>query len=190
VAPCHAADKALPAGLEKEKSEGAGQEREAREEDRMPRSIDKIDSKIICLLQKDGRMANTEIAKRVGITEATVRNRINRLIEDDIIQIVAVSDPFKLGFEITGNIKITIRFEKADHVISELKKLDALWYISLTTGISDLDVEFHAKSMQDLRVLIYDKINKIDGVVRTDTAFHLELIKNRLDWGTALEDGD
>jgi hypothetical protein len=44
--------------------------------------------------------------------------------------------------------------------------------------------------MKDLRVLIYDKINKIDGVVRTDTAFHLEFIKNRLDWGTALEDGD
>ena len=85
----------------------------------MTRAIDKIDSKIICLLQKDGRMANTEIAKRVGITEATVRNRINRLIEDDIIQIVAVSDPFKLGFEIAGNIKITIRFEKADHVISD-----------------------------------------------------------------------
>jgi Lrp/AsnC family transcriptional regulator for asnA, asnC and gidA len=158
--------------------------------DRMTRGIDKIDSKIICLLQKDGRMANTEIAKRVGITEATVRNRIKRLIDDDIIQIVAVSDPFKLGFEIAGNIKISIQFQKADHVISELKKLDELWYIALMSGVSDLDVEFRAKSMKDLRELIYDKINKIDGVVRTETAFHLKFIKNRLDWGTALEDGD
>ena len=74
----------------------------------MTEMIDAIDSKIINLLQKDGRIPSTKIARGLGISEATVRNRIQRLIQEGIIQVVAVGNPFKLGFGIVGTIKINI----------------------------------------------------------------------------------
>lgn len=148
--------------------------------------IDAIDSKIICLLQKDGRMPNTEVAKKVGITEATVRNRLQRLLKNEVFQIVAVCDPFKIGFQIMGNIKINIQAEKSEHVIRELEKHQELWYIALVSGNSDLDVEFLVESLQHLKVLLHDKINKIDGVNRTETSFLLEHVKHTYEWGTGV----
>lgn len=150
----------------------------------MKRGIDKIDSKIIRLLQRDGRMPNTEIAKNVGVSEATVRNRLDRLLKEGYIKIAAMGNPFKLGFGIAGNIKITVHLKKIKHVINELKKLNELWYIAQMTGASDLDAEFMVKSFEDLRVLLFDKVNQIDGIIRTETAFLLDYIKNDYEWGT------
>ncbi|NQT59387.1 MAG: Lrp/AsnC ligand binding domain-containing protein, partial [Bacteroidetes bacterium] len=93
-------------------------------------------------------------------------------------------NPFKLGFGIAGNIKITVHLKKVKHVINELKKLNELWYIAQMTGASDLDAEFMVKSFEDLRVLLFDKVNQIDGIIRTETAFLLDYIKNDYEWGT------
>jgi Lrp/AsnC family transcriptional regulator for asnA, asnC and gidA len=149
----------------------------------MKKTLDEIDSTLIRLLQRNGRMPNTEMAKKMGVSEATVRNRMNRLIEDGFIQIVAVGNPIKLGYEIVGNLKVNIDSKKTDHVIRELKQLEGIWYIAHTTGAIDFDMEFNVKSLEDLRSLL-DKINKIDGVTRTETSFLLEHIRNRWDWRT------
>ena len=85
------------------------------------RKIDSIDASIIELLQRDGRLSNTDIARELDVSEATVRGRIKRLIDDEVIQIVAVSNPLRLGFEITGDLYITVDMKKMDNVIAELK---------------------------------------------------------------------
>jgi len=151
------------------------------------KTISGTDCQIIRLLQSDGRISNTTIAEKLGISEATVRTRLKRLIEDKVIQIVAVSNPLKLGFEIVGLINIQVDIKKADDVIKELKKLKELWYIVVTTGSSDISVEFNLKSLDELHVLLFEKINKIDGIIRTDTALIMQFIKRQYEWGTALE---
>ena len=148
--------------------------------------INQVDCNIISLLQKDGRLSNTAIAKELGISEATVRARLNRLLNEDFIQIVAVSNPIKLGFEITGIISITVDSRRLYGVTKELKQLVPVWYVVKTTGSTDIYTEFVLKSMDELNHLIYKKINKIDGVLRTETSIILEFIKRRYDWGTAL----
>ena len=148
--------------------------------------IDQVDFKIISLLQKDGRLSNTTIAKKLGISEATVRTRLNQLLNESFIQIVAVSNPIKLGFEIAGIISIAVDSRKLDSVMKELKKLEPVWYVVKTTGSTDIYTEFVLKSMDELNDLLYNKINKIDGVIRTETSLILEFIKRRYDWGTAL----
>ena len=153
----------------------------------MKKPIDIVDSKIIRLLQRDGRMPNTEIAKTLGISEATVRNRLQRLIEEQIIQIVAVGNPFKLGFGIVGSMRIRIDVKKVQNVTEELSKLRELWYIALATGGTDVDIEFNATSLEDLRVLIFEKITKIDGIKGLETSLILEYVKRQYDWGTGLE---
>ena len=152
--------------------------------------LDQIDCQMIELLQKDGRIPNTEIAKKLGVSEATVRSRLNRLIEEEYIQIVAVSNPMKLGFEIVGNIRIHVDIRKMDKIIKELKNLKPLWFIVQTTGGTGIDTEFVVKSLEELNELIFDKINKIDGIIRTETSLFLKYIKRQYDWGTALIEKD
>ena len=151
------------------------------------RKLDTKDQEIIKLLQVDGRMSNTIIAKKLGISEATVRNRLNRLIKEEYIQIVAVSNPLKLGFEITGGIRIGVDVTKIDSIKKKLKEFKSLWYIVQSTGSSDINVAFVVKSIDELHDLINNKINKINGVIRTESYLILEFIKRRYDWGTGYE---
>ncbi len=153
----------------------------------MHTGLDQTDYKIIELLQKDGRMPNTVIAKEVGISEATVRSRLARLIREEYIQIVAVSNPHKLGFEIAGVLRINADVKKMDHVSAELSKIEQIWYIVHTTGGSDIYAEFNAHSIEDLNTLISQKIYKIDGVVTSETSLILKYVKRRYDWETAVD---
>jgi Lrp/AsnC family transcriptional regulator for asnA, asnC and gidA len=150
------------------------------------KTLDQIDCQMIELLQKDGRIPNTEIAKKMGISEATVRTRLNRLIEEGYIQIVAVSNPIKLGFKIVGILRIKVEIKKIESVTRELSKLKSIWFVVHATGDSDIYTEFVAKSLDDLNDLIFNKIYKINGIVRTETSLILKYIKRRYDWGTAL----
>jgi Lrp/AsnC family transcriptional regulator for asnA, asnC and gidA len=151
------------------------------------RSIDPLDCRMIELLQKDGRIPNTDIAKALGISEATVRTRLTRLIEEGIIQIVAVSNPLKLGFEVVGMLRIHVEVSKMDRIIRELKTIKALWHIVQTTGETGIDTEFVLKDLNELRELIFEKVNRIDGVTRTEPTLFLNYAKRVYNWGTALE---
>jgi len=151
------------------------------------RNIDGTDCDIIQLLQKDGRVTNIELARKLGVSEATVRARMKRLIDEEIIQIVAVSNPIKLGFRVTGSIKIRVDIKKMDAVIRELKQIEALWFIVQMTSGTGIYTEFVVRSMEELNTLIMQKINPIEGVLDTETNLIMKFIKRRYDWGTALD---
>ncbi|MBN2050393.1 MAG: Lrp/AsnC family transcriptional regulator [Spirochaetales bacterium] len=150
-------------------------------------NFDAIDSKIICLLQEDGRMPFTKIARELKIAESTVRARTQRLIQDGIIKIVAVSDPKMLGYEIYGNIKLIIDSAKIDSIIEKLRKLDEITYIALLTGDTDIDIDFIVPAFEDLGKLIYGKINRIDGIVQSRTSLIVGYEKDTYTWKTVLE---
>jgi len=148
-------------------------------------NIDQTDCKIIELLQKDGRMPNTIIAKKLGVSEATIRSRLNRLINEEYIQIVAVSNPLKLGFEIVGIFKISVNVNQIEHVCKELSKIHQIWYLVRVTGGSDIYAEFNAKSIDELNSFISKKLHKINGIITTETSLILKYEKRRYDWKTA-----
>ena len=147
--------------------------------------LDKLDCRMIRLLQIDGRMSNIAIAQKLGISEYTVRNRLKRLLGNKTIKIVAVANPIDLGFEIAGNLKIKIDLQKADQVLENLKKIDELIWVALTTGGTDIDVDFIARSLKEFQDLIFKKISGIDGVLSTETSLMVDLVKDKYDWGTA-----
>jgi Lrp/AsnC family transcriptional regulator, regulator for asnA, asnC and gidA len=160
----------------------------ARETKEKAPPLDRVDCEIIKLLQKDGRIPNTSIAKKLKISEATVRSRLNRLIGEEIIQIVAVSNPMKLGFSMVGSIRIHVEIKEMNAIIEALKKLKPLWHIVQSTGGTGIHAEFVVKSLEDLNDLIFEKIHRIDGVQRTETSMFLKFIKRQYDWGTAMDD--
>ena len=149
------------------------------------KKLDRVDCLLIRLLQKDGRMPNNAIAQELGISEFTVRRRLKRILDNGIIKIVAVANPMDLGFEIAGNLKIRIDLKKADEVLDKLKKLDALIWVALTTGGTDIDVDFVVRSLKEFQELVFKKISKIDGVLSTEASLMVDLVKDEHDWGTA-----
>lgn len=144
--------------------------------------INDIDYEIIKLLKRNGRTPNTEIAKKLNLSEAAIRKRIKKLLDDEIIQVVAVDNPEKFGFEFRGNIKIKTDIKKNEDVKNELFKIDRICYISRMTGACDFDVDFSVKSQNELQIII-EKINKIDGVYKAEVSIRMQLLKNINDWG-------
>jgi Lrp/AsnC family transcriptional regulator, regulator for asnA, asnC and gidA len=149
------------------------------------KKLDDIDAMIIQLLQKDGRLSNTDIAKKMEISETTVRSRLKRLIDEEYIQIVAVSNPYKLGFGMTGDIQVSVDPRKIGSVVSELKKIRELWFIVTTTGSAGINAEFIVMNRDELNDLIHKKISVIDGINKIETSLILEYQKRKYDYGTA-----
>ena len=148
-------------------------------------ALDKIDCGMINLLQIDGRMPIVSLATKLNISETTARSRLKRLIDSGKISIVAVSNPIELGFEIIGSLKLSVDLRKKDQIMNELKKIDSLNYIALTTGGTDIDVEFVARSLVEFKTLIFEKICHIDGVNSADTSLIVEIVKDTWNHGTA-----
>ena len=152
------------------------------------RRLDPLDCRMIRLLQVDGRMSNTAMAQQLGISEFTVRTRLKKILDSGIIQIVAVANPIDLGFEIAGNLKIRIDLQKTRSVLAELKRIDALIWVALTTGGTDIDVEFVVRSLKEFHALIFEKISRIDGILSTETSLMVDLVKDTYNWGTAWDE--
>lgn len=152
------------------------------------KKLDRVDRSMVSLLQKDGRIPIVTIAKELGISETTARSRLKRLINEEVIKVVAISNPIRLGFEIIGNIKLSIDLKKKDAILQALKNIEALNYVALTTGGNDIDIEFIAGSLSEFKTLIFERISQIHGVNSAETSLIVEIIKDTWDFGTAWDD--
>lgn len=138
---------------------------------------------IIEQLQSDGRRSYAEIGKAVGLSEAAVRQRVQKLTESGVIQIVAVTDPLQLGF--TRQAMIGVRVTGDTRVVADrLADLSAVDYVVLTAGSFDLLVEVVCEDDEELIALLNDEIRTIEGVAGTETFVYLRLHKQLYDWGT------
>jgi Lrp/AsnC family transcriptional regulator, regulator for asnA, asnC and gidA len=148
---------------------------------RGPRRIDEVDQGIIEALQANGRESFRAIAARLGVSEATVRARYARLCEDDILQVVAVTNPLGLGFEqaLIG-VKTTGSPQPIADEISSWPEAD---YVVVTAGQYDLVVEVVAIDRREL-LGTTNRMRELDGVVSTETFLYLDLVKQLYDWGT------
>ena len=149
----------------------------------MRERLDRTDFNIIGLLQKDGRMPSSEIAKKTGVSEATVRYRLKKLIDGGFIQIVAAGNPIKLGFGIAANIGVYTESLHIEDIIAELKKIKRLSYIAQMTGEPAIELETFVESIEDLHQLL-SQIENIRGIKSIETSFIRRIIRERYDWGT------
>ncbi|MBW2177119.1 MAG: winged helix-turn-helix transcriptional regulator [Deltaproteobacteria bacterium] len=149
----------------------------------MKERLDKTDLEIIRLLQNDGRMASSEIAKTISVPEATIRYRLKKLIDKEYIQIVAAANPIKLGFGIVACISIEAEIRQVDHVIGQLEKIDRVSYIAQMTSDPSIEIETYIETINELHELL-SQIEVIDGVMRVETAFIRRIVRERFDFGT------
>lgn len=149
--------------------------------------LDEIDSRIIEELRRDGRQANTEIARTLGVGEAMVRHRIRRLITKGIIQVIARVNLSRLGYDVhvvigvvcDGGGEIDIA-----QVADEVAALPEVRYASYVTGRCDLLVMASFPSQQEFFTFLTQRLRKIPGVARTETLYQMRVIKRNYNyWG-------
>ncbi len=144
--------------------------------------LDDTSKAIIEQLQQDGRRPYAAIGKAVGLSEAAVRQRVQRLIESGVMQIVAVTDPLQLGF--ARQALIGIRVEgPLDAVADELAALPEIDYVVVTAGSFDLLAEIVCESDEELLDTLSTKIRTLSGVRSTETFVYLRLRKQTYSWG-------
>jgi len=143
--------------------------------------MDELDSHIIDILQKDGRASNAGIARQVGVSEGTVRRRLRLLMEDDIIRVMAVPDPMKLGYDATALIGLQVEPGSVDAVAEALAKLKEVHFVAATTGAHDLFVWVAVRSSEELGSFLKNKLGAIPSVSRTETYVNLEVKKRTYD---------
>ena len=145
-------------------------------------NLDDTAKRIIELLQGDGRLSYSAIAKDVGLSEAAVRHRVQKLIEGGVIQIVAVTDAMQMGFARQAMIGIKITGD-VQEIAAKLGTMEELDYIVITTGRFDILAELVARSDDELLDIISKQVSTIEGVVATETFVYMRLVKQTYAWG-------
>jgi Lrp/AsnC family transcriptional regulator for asnA, asnC and gidA len=145
-------------------------------------NLDEIAKRIIELLQDDGRLSYSAIAKDVGLSEAAVRHRVQKLIDGGVMQIVAVTDAMQMGFARQAMIGIKVS-SNVREVAAELAAMEQLDYIVVTAGRFDILAELVAESDDELLEIVSGQISALDRVVTTETFLYLRLEKQTYAWG-------
>ncbi len=146
--------------------------------------VSELDKRIIEHLQADGRRPFTQIAAELGVSEAAVRARTNRLIERGILQIVGVTDPLKLGFHQMAMIGIRCESDQVVTVAEQIAEMAEVDYVVITAGTYDLLIETVCEDNEALLRFLTEKLRALGGVRETETFVYLRMVKQTYQWGT------
>ena len=145
-------------------------------------ALDDVSKAIIEQLQQEGRRSYAAIGKVVGLSEAAVRQRVQRLVDNGVMQVVAVTDPLELGFNRQAMIGVKATGD-LDPVAEALAAMEEVDYVVVVAGSFDLLVEVVAESDEHLLTIVSKRIRAIPQVLSTETFVYLKLRKQTYSWG-------
>jgi Lrp/AsnC family transcriptional regulator for asnA, asnC and gidA len=146
--------------------------------------VSALDKRIIEHLQQDGRRPFTQIAADLGVSEAAVRARTNRLVDRGILQVVGVTDPLKLGFQQQAMIGVRCERDRLLEVSEAVSAFPEVDYVVITAGAFDLLIEVVCEDNEALLRFLTEKLRAVEGVRETETFVYLRMVKQTYQWGT------
>lgn len=144
-------------------------------------SLDGIDIGIISHLQQDGRRAFTAIARDLGISEASVRQRVARLLRHNVIQIVAVSSPLDLGL-LWAQVHLRVDGDRLEDVAEAVAALPEVDYVAICAGAVDIVAGVVAHDREELADILVNRIRPIPGIREADFLLNLRILKDNYEW--------
>ncbi len=144
--------------------------------------LDELDQQILRYLQDDGRTSYVALANLLGVSEGTIRKRIRKLELSDVLQIVGVTDPFKIGLDTVAFLWLEIKRGMLESVIDELKRIVHVRYLVVATGSHDLVATVVLPSREKLIDLLNEQLPKIPGIISTETSIVLQVHKQIHNW--------
>lgn len=145
--------------------------------------LDDLDRQIISMLEENGRLRNTQVASALGVTEGSVRKRVDRLLADGTIRVVAVSDPLKTGHPIVAIVALRATPGRYEQVGASLDAMSEFRFIGQTVGSSDFVAEAWFESMTEFHEFVSRRLAAIDGITQIDTVTVTQMIRYAYDWG-------
>ncbi len=146
-----------------------------------PVALDELDKAILRELQADGRMSYAELGPKVGLSAPATRQRVQRLIAQEVLQVVGVTDPLRLGMPVMAMLGVRadgdLR-ELADRIGTE----PAVIYLVHTAGTFDLLVEVVCREPSELLDIVNDRIGKLEGVRHVESMVYLDIHTHRFNW--------
>lgn len=139
--------------------------------------MDDLDLHILSQLQKDGRRPFTKIAEELGVTEGTVRKRVSRLVDDQVVKIIGLVDPHKVGFDSPAIIQVNTTPSLLESAAQEIQAFNEVSYLLMISGEFDLLVEVRCRDQQHLGSFVRDKLQQVPGVTRTVSSMVLHTYK-------------
>ena len=139
--------------------------------------MDELDRQIIALLQLNGRTPYTEIAKSLAVSEATVRNRVSILVNENVIQIIGLVDPYQLGYDAPAIIGVSVEPPMLESAAAEIAVFPEVSYLIMVSGEYDLMVEVMCRNRMELTDFLNQKLRTVAGVTRTQSSLILKTYK-------------
>ncbi len=148
--------------------------------------LDTIENQIISLLQEDGRMAFVKMAKKLGVTEGTIRRKYKRLSENGMIKIVALCNPYRIGLDAPAFIGLKLEQRKQEQVLEAIVHMEEVQLITIVTGDFEVILQVVAHSNRELYALL-NKIGALDGVLSTHSHLILDIPKHIWNWNVPID---
>ncbi len=139
--------------------------------------MDELDRNIIELLQRDGRAPNATMARGLGVSEGTVRRRLARLLQEEVIRVVAIAEPERLGYHTSAFIGLQVDPARVEAVASKLAELAETEHVTITTGAFDIFIRVYLASAEALATFLHTKVGTVNGVRHTETFVCLQAMK-------------
>lgn len=144
--------------------------------------MDETDQRIVALLREDGRMPYRSLARELGLTETTVRARIRRMEESNVMRVVAVTDFEAVGYELLLAVGVQVEGRSPREVALELAEYDEVFSVNVVIGTHDIELLVVAENQQVLAELISRRLALVPGVRRLTPALAVDVLKNQPDW--------
>lgn len=141
--------------------------------------LDDLDRRLIELLRIDGRQPNTELARKLKVAEGTIRNRIAKLLSDDLIQVTAWVDPIRIAGQIYAHIEVTVDFGRVDEVAERIAQFDEVVFEGISTGRADIFVSCVFRSTQHMDQFLTRQLAAIDGIRGTSSSILLRIVRRQ-----------
>lgn len=151
--------------------------------------LDPIDRAIILALQGDGRMSYARLAEEVGLSQPAVRQRVNKLIETGVMEVVAITDPLRLGFHIHADLGLKVLGDPRP-IVEALRALPEVVYLRYTAGRFEIMAEVLFETSGELHAFVNGRLREIPGIDQVETFILLERVKETHDWGVPERNSD
>ena len=151
--------------------------------------LDPVDRAIILALQSDGRMSYASLAEKIGLSQPAARQRVHKLIDAGVMEVVALTDPLKLGFRVHADLGINVSGDPRP-VVEALQSLPEVVYLRYTAGRFEIMAEVLFETSEELHAFVNGRLREISGVDRVETLILLERVKETHDWGVPERAGD
>jgi Lrp/AsnC family transcriptional regulator for asnA, asnC and gidA len=151
--------------------------------------MDDLDTKIVALLHEDGRQRNTEVARRLGLAEATVRKRIERLLREGVLRFGVWTDPLKVGYGTYAIIEIQVDPPRIERAAEKLAEFPEIFFLGISTGSFDVFAAALFRSSEHMYEFMTKRLTRVPGIQRTVTNSIVRILKREFPNPLALDSG-